>query len=233
MLSQHKTQVAFRRRAFGLLAMTPLLACSIACTGQSSDARAADKVDPETIEWHGYQEEVDRLDRIYNIAYGRESPGYQYEVAAEISSLGPDKTHWFRRYYRERKLSPDGLSTKGVSLLRRVSGADNPEAVEYLLNQGGDPNLRDSTDHTPLFQAAVHGNVKIVEILIDHGANVDPICNGMTPLQIAAASGHIAVIERLLASGANPSNVDLDNLGDDIDREGVRELFENYAAVLD
>ena len=48
-----------------------------------------------------------------------------------------------------------------------------PETVSALLDKGADPNIVDSNEHfTPLMHAAAEGNLDVVKILVDHGADL-------------------------------------------------------------
>ena len=64
-------------------------------------------------------------------------------------------------------------------------------------------------DRTPLHIAALWGDVEIVEVLLERGA--DPNVkddNGQTPLHIAAQEGHVDVVRVLLERGADPRIAD-------------------------
>ncbi len=61
-------------------------------------------------------------------------------------------------------------------------------------------------DNTPLHIAAVYGQLKVVELLLEKGATVDARNDAMhTPLHFAAMNKHREVAELLLAKGADPS----------------------------
>jgi len=52
-------------------------------------------------------------------------------------------------------------------------------------------NDEDESGNTPLHLAALHGHFKIINMLIDHGASVDPRnILQWTPLDCAAAKGY-------------------------------------------
>ena len=68
-------------------------------------------------------------------------------------------------------------------------------------------NCRDYVGWTPLHEASYNDFADIVEVLIEHGANINDRgtndCDGMTPLHKAADAGHINVITTLIRHGAN------------------------------
>ncbi|KAF7914964.1 hypothetical protein EAE99_010385 [Botrytis elliptica] len=80
------------------------------------------------------------------------------------------------------------------------------EMVEFLLQNGMDPNLRHSMPGyqgwTPLFHAASNGHKTIVELLLKNGAEIDAKCDsGLTPLYEAGSQGHMTVVKLLLEKG--------------------------------
>ncbi|MDR3285053.1 MAG: ankyrin repeat domain-containing protein [Holosporales bacterium] len=67
-------------------------------------------------------------------------------------------------------------------------------------------NARDVFGWTPLHNAASGGNLEIVKVLLEAGANKDAIYNsyyGITPLHGAAFRGHTKVVKVLLKAGAD------------------------------
>ena len=62
-----------------------------------------------------------------------------------------------------------------------------------------DPSLATVMDMTgPLHEAARHGHTRVVEMLLEAGADPRRVdANGRTPLDLAAAQGHTAIVERL------------------------------------
>ena len=89
---------------------------------------------------------------------------------------------------------------------------DNVETVRLLLGQGADPDhqlywswewtspFNNSHKDPPLHTACRKGNVSIVKMLIEAGADVDK-CNCMldyTPLHHACSGGHKEVVDYLI-----------------------------------
>ena len=92
--------------------------------------------------------------------------------------------------------------------LHRNAARGRRAGVVRLLNEGADVNELSLT-RSALFWAASSGHTEIVQILIDHGADVnlgefDPALKYLsTPLQGAASFGHKDVVGLLVAHGAD------------------------------
>ncbi|MDE3269151.1 MAG: ankyrin repeat domain-containing protein [Pseudomonadota bacterium] len=63
---------------------------------------------------------------------------------------------------------------------------------------------------TGLMSASRRGDLRAVDIFLEHGANVDvaDLWHGFTILRIASEEGHLDIVNRLLAAGADPLAVD-------------------------
>jgi ankyrin repeat protein len=61
-------------------------------------------------------------------------------------------------------------------------------------------------DCTPLHVAAVRGDVHIIGLLLDAGAEIDVRGEyGHTPLHDAVGQGHVEAVKLLMSRGANPN----------------------------
>ncbi|NWH91172.1 BARD1 protein, partial [Aegithalos caudatus] len=104
--------------------------------------------------------------------------------------------------------SPGGSSIarrnyKGETLLHVASIKGDLAAVEQLLKNGADPNVKDNAGWTPLHEACNHGHRAVVELLLRHRALVNTTgYQNESPLHDAARNGHVAVVELLLLHGA-------------------------------
>jgi len=63
--------------------------------------------------------------------------------------------------------------------------------------------VRSEANYTTLHKAAVHGNLEVVRMLLDHGADVHAIRDGgHTPFDDAIEKGHTAIADLLRARAA-------------------------------
>lgn len=86
--------------------------------------------------------------------------------------------------------------------------------VQGILERGGDPKRQDSTGLTPLMASAIPGNVKVMDVLLQHDCalNAKSTHGGCSALFIASAYGHVQAIDLLLKHGADIDAVDHANL---------------------
>jgi ankyrin repeat protein len=84
------------------------------------------------------------------------------------------------------------------------------EELTRLINMGADFEWKGPDDYTCLLEAALHGHLRTVQLLLSAGANKEAKSQGATPLNVAAQIGHVAVVNVLLAAGgemeAKPNN---------------------------
>jgi ankyrin repeat protein len=103
------------------------------------------------------------------------------------------------------KDSPDLINGSGrdrEAPLHTAVSKDYKRVVEFLIQKGADINLVYGMD-TPLARAVGLGKLSMVEILLNHGADVQKAqAGGSPPLHLAASSGFKAIAEVLLANGA-------------------------------
>lgn len=82
--------------------------------------------------------------------------------------------------------------------------------INFLLQKGADPNIRDSRSATPLLIAVDAGQNEVVPILLQHKANPN-LANGSgeTPLIRAVQRRDLPLVRTLLAAKANPDQKDI------------------------
>ena len=117
------------------------------------------------------------------------------------------------------------LDHRNETALHYAASSGEPMVVRLLLDHGLDANARNKESRcgwvgwdpsrfggnictrgwTPLHYAASYGPVEIVQMLLDHGADVNtPDECHWTALHLAAIEGELQVVDTLLRRGANP-----------------------------
>jgi len=95
----------------------------------------------------------------------------------------------------------DAADTSGTTALGYAAESDRPEVAMLLVRQGADIRKHGSGER-PLVYFARNGNLEMVKVLVEHGADLNS-GHSDTPLGAAAAHGNIPVAQYLLAKGAN------------------------------
>jgi ankyrin repeat protein len=103
----------------------------------------------------------------------------------------------------------DARGSDGLTALSAAVGYDRADAVRILLEHGADPNVF-GQHGTPLHVAAEGGHSAMVELMLEHGADVAArlsevggVMDGATPLHSAARGGSGEVVRLLLGAGAD------------------------------
>lgn len=81
--------------------------------------------------------------------------------------------------------------------LNVASECGNFEVVHMLMCAGAYLNATEESGYTALMCAAAAGHLRIVQTLVDGGANVNTNHHGQTPLMLAARNGHTKVYDFL------------------------------------
>jgi len=89
------------------------------------------------------------------------------------------------------------------SAMSIAAAGDSPELLATLLEQGGDPDLRGPDDMPLLHLAVLHQRARNVELLLDHGADVNAVTpvGEVTAAEVAVGQGEMELAYRLLERG--------------------------------
>jgi hypothetical protein len=101
--------------------------------------------------------------------------------------------------------SGTGAATKLNRVFLDAAFSGDTQAVEALLAEGADVNVKDGIGFTALFGAARSGHTETVKLLLAKGAdpNVKLPTSGTTALMYAALNGHNDIVVALLDKGAD------------------------------
>lgn len=107
---------------------------------------------------------------------------------------------------------PAAATTQSSSVSTPQIGVDLHQAARHgdlsslrsRLQQGADPNGKDSSGHTVLFDAVLGGQAEAARVLLDAGAKAGVASSdGRTPLIEAAAQGRLDITQLLVQGGAD------------------------------
>lgn len=142
--------------------------------------------------------------------------------------------------------APDKMGWPPLPYACRGDKGEHPEKVLNLLKLGADIDVRSSKGKTALHCAAKAGFLKVINVLMENGANIDAVDNnGETPLYEAIRSTiknrekQRAALEALLTQGANLNVKNRMGLTPlqvaqqmrRTDSEEIVELLKKYGAV--
>ncbi len=101
----------------------------------------------------------------------------------------------------QRGFDPNTTDPKGYNPLFLALSESSFKAANALLSSPDTQvDVRNSVDETPLMMAALRGQLALVRLLIEKGADVNK--TGWTPLHYAATGGHTEIITLLLENHA-------------------------------
>jgi ankyrin repeat protein len=101
-----------------------------------------------------------------------------------------------------RGVDIDIQDNNGVTPLL-FSSYQQPEVTKYLINRGADVNISNNVGFTLLFHSVIGGNNELLQLCLDHKADVEPAIEGnIVPLHSAASYGRAEIAKILIDNGA-------------------------------
>lgn len=95
----------------------------------------------------------------------------------------------------EKGVNVNSTTEYGATALTYAAGKDNLETIKFLLENGADPNHKDLFyQSTPFFRALYDGNLKMIEAMIEYGADI----KNPRAIRIIAQLGDIELIKLIL-----------------------------------
>jgi ankyrin repeat protein len=118
-------------------------------------------------------------------------------------NFGPGQKRFIESVARTKGVAVDSLTHDGFTAMEIATSFNCRSGVEYLLAAGANIEWRDLYNSTHLCNAAYIGRVEIAQVLLDHGAKRDAICeHNETALGRAARVANANVTRLLLEAGA-------------------------------
>lgn len=111
------------------------------------------------------------------------------------------------RRIEEQRAAIGWPGAPALSVMLHVGASSNAlDLARAALDLGADPSVDGARfGITPLHRAAHYGATAVVALLLERGADPDPLDHdGATPLMQAAQAGHVDVMRRLIEAGADP-----------------------------
>ncbi|KAL2199938.1 hypothetical protein P885DRAFT_30278 [Corynascus similis CBS 632.67] len=144
---------------------------------------------PKTDEEKEIAEEEEKVFVSGKISFMKDDPGRQ-----QIGSFNPlTDDDWTEMAYVGNT----------ARLCQAIVDGDLEHVVDWLAQEGSDPNTRDYTGRTPLHLACMASTPAIVKALVDAGARlVARLADGRTALHLASARGDLEMVKILLRKSA-------------------------------
>lgn len=109
-------------------------------------------------------------------------------------------------------MQPQPVQPTAKSLVAAIHKSDIPQIRQILLANPLSVNADATMPVAPLREAALGGNLEIINALLDAGSPADPADSyDITPLMMAALNGHIDAVKLLISRGANVNAKDKSN----------------------
>lgn len=131
------------------------------------------------------------------------APANQEEAAAEAVEPQPSA----------QEAAPELAPEAADELLMEAVEAEDAAEVARLLEGGANPDVEDGRGNAALARAARDGQLEIVQLLLDAGADVNStgtygLGTDDAAIELAANYGHLAIVELLIAHGADVNQED-------------------------
>ncbi len=92
-----------------------------------------------------------------------------------------------------------------LALQRAIASRKNTSTVQALLEQGADPNCKDSSGYSVLGTAVTNKSLKIVQLMLEHGADLHVHHRSNPHLYEACRFSAPKMVDLLLQHGADPN----------------------------
>ncbi|TGL98038.1 hypothetical protein EHQ76_13475 [Leptospira barantonii] len=128
----------------------------------------------------------------------------QYE-AVMTAAIREDGDENFIAYLIEKGANVNGINDKGGSLLSKAVQFGFIKTVSLMIQKGANVNfgLESNEFSYPIALAVSNGNLDIVKILTENGAQINAKPGRVAPLLLASHTNHPAIVKYLTKKGAD------------------------------
>ena len=166
---------------------------------------------------HGGDDEPDDSERLQRLVEEENIPEIEKLLQQRAALVHDDRAFWHEGLLSGAAAKPSrllasllfryGARVPSVTKWGRFYYFKHTDMVQFLLENGTNPNHMNWHRTTVLHQFATEGDVAKARLLLDHGADVNAIDDEYrsTPLGMAARWGQREMVELLLGRGADPN----------------------------
>ena len=145
----------------------------------------------------------------YWVGHAKSGNGSLHTRAAMRRIFDPNEPHfsawaWLEDYDEGKELIPETPTTPRYPPLHRAARDDLDDIANWLItSRSQDPDEFNGFD-TPLYNASDCGSLKVAQLLIEHGVDVNTQCmSTLRPLHVASNNGHPEILRLLIGNGAD------------------------------
>jgi len=154
-----------------------------------------------SLQWNHFSEpywiEEKHMERFYNWATSPIDPGVADAIYNAVRDTQFQHALDLYNQYKGYAKQLNAINLHGDSIIHVAAMFEHFELLEIALDYGGDPNLLDAYDDTPLIRAVQSNRLNSVFVLLRHGA--DPLLDagGRTAAHPAADAGYVDILKAL------------------------------------
>ena len=120
--------------------------------------------------------------------------------------INQDSVYDLQEFMKHHKTSVQLINQKSGEHVTHVLARNGQVALMRLLQKeyGVALDIANREGKVPLHEASLHGQLNVINFLIDEGVNIDPLKrSGWTPLMMACSKSDQNVVSKLVEAGAN------------------------------
>ena len=131
--------------------------------------------------------------------------------ASEIDLIDAAENGRIAELWDKLQLTKVDINSQGSAAVHVAAAKGKTEALQLLLQYGGDPNIANQNGQTPLCLAAYFGKAEVVQLMLQYGGDPNRADNdGDTPVYVATVYDNFETLQLLLKYGGDPNKANND-----------------------